>query len=370
MEVINLNENSGNDDELFTEELKKFVETKAGVKGLVDSGLLKIPRIFIQPPEFFTKYSSNSNTTVPVIDLKGLDSDDRRRAIVDELRRAFETWGVFQLINHGIPTDIIDGMLEGLKSFHEQPPEVKNYGNSQLLDFSTNAKLKRSTAAGWRDYLSYMCLDEQVEEEVLPQICRKTLSEYMVYMFQLKDTLSELLSEALGLSRDYLAKIECMKTGFFVSNYYPACPEPDLALGAHDHTDAFFLTILAQDDVGGLQVLHDNHWVDVPNIQGSFVVNLGDMMQITCNDKFKGVLHRALARDVTRTSFASFFMPSSGKMEVPYGPLEEMISEKNPPMYPQISASEYLAYYAAMKGTKEGDTTISNFKLDPTASMK
>ncbi|KAM7254209.1 hypothetical protein ACFE04_031891 [Oxalis oulophora] len=351
MEVIN------NDLNLIEEELKRFVETKAGVKGLVDSGLVKLPITFIQPPQLLSKYSSSSRNTVPVIDFDGSSFADKRKQIVDELSQASEAWGVFLLINHGVPADVIEDALQGVKMFHEQSPEVKNADGN----FFTSAQLKLAPVPGWRDYLNYRCRDGYLNEEALPQICRHALSEYTKYVLQLKVTLSELLSEALGLCPDYIEKIECMSSGNFVANYYPACPEPDLALGISDHSDPFFMTILAQDNVGGLQVLYDDHWVDVPYVKGSLIVNLSDMMQIISNDKFKSVVHRAVTGDATRTSIACHFEPSSAKMETLYGPLQEIISDDNPPMYAHVSAHEYLRSVCMKEG--KGGAPISKFKL-------
>jgi isopenicillin N synthase-like dioxygenase len=363
MEII-VNSNYNHD---FTEEMKKFVDTKAGVKGLVDSGMVKLPIIFIQPPKPVLKPASNSTSvslTVPVIDLKGVDDEHRRREIVNEINEAAEKWGVFHLINHGVPTDVIDDVLEGVKEFHEQPLDVKNEffqrDVKQLVKFRTSAQANQPTVASWKDMLTCLYRDQQLGEEELPQVCRKTINEYTKHIFQLKDTLSQLLSEALGICPDYLAKIECMKSMTVIGNYYPSCPEPDLALGSNDHTDPYFLTILAQDNIGGLQVLHDNQRIDVPCVKGSLIVNLGDMMQIISNDKYKSVMHRVLAGPTTRISVACLISPSSCKMDTLYGPLKEIIDDDNPPVYRHVSASEYVAHYLA----RRGQVAISKFKLE------
>lgn len=103
--------------------------------------------------------------------------------------------------------------------------------------------------------------------------------EYSNKVCKLATVLFELLSEALGLKSDHLKEMDCVKGQALLSHYYPACPEPELAMGTTKHSDPDFLTILLQDDIGGLQIFHQNHWIDVPPVHGALVVNIGDLLQ-------------------------------------------------------------------------------------------
>ena len=106
------------------------------------------------------------------------------------------------------------------------------------------------------------------------------MCEYMNCVNTLGMTLFELLSEALGLRKSYLKDIGCAEGLYFVGHYYPPCPEPELTLGNFVHNDLAFLNMLLQDQIGGLQVLYQNEWVDVTPLPGAMVVNFGDMMQV------------------------------------------------------------------------------------------
>jgi len=92
--------------------------------------------------------------------------------------------------------------------------------------------------------------------------------------------LFELLSEALGLDHFHLKEKGCAEGLLLLCNYYPACPEPALTMGNREHSDGDIMTILLQDQMGGLQVLHDSQWIYVPPMHGALVVNIGDLLQV------------------------------------------------------------------------------------------
>lgn len=170
---------SGVDDDNRLKDLKAFDDTKAGVKGLIDAGITSLPKIFIRPPDELVEELNigRSQAQVPVIDLSDIESDDQRKSIVSELRRASEEYGFFQVVNHGIPASVLDGMIDGIRKFHEQDTELKKefYSRDRMrkVRYDSNIDLYNSRSANWRDTLTINLLAHgHVEPDELPQICR------------------------------------------------------------------------------------------------------------------------------------------------------------------------------------------------------
>ncbi|KAL0419784.1 UNVERIFIED_CONTAM: 1-aminocyclopropane-1-carboxylate oxidase1 [Sesamum radiatum] len=345
--------------------LKEFDETKAGVKGLVDAGVTKLPRLFVHPPE--TLHSrpklDGVHLDLPTIDFQGLEA--RRSEVVEEIRKASQEWGFFRIVNHGIPLEKMEAMLAAVKRFHEQPTEVKMRWYSadarKFVKLSSNLPSRENDSASWRDILSCVFNDDQLPED-LPLACRNEMVEYLKYMIELREIMAELLSEALGLPSDYLSNIECMKSEALAGLYYPKCPEPEKTLGTPRHSDTTFLTLLMQDSTGGLQILHEDHWINVPPVRGALIANIGDLMQIISNDKFISVEHRVVAQPVgPRISVACFFSPSVRAAAKPFAPIKELLSDENPAIYREFMFREYYEHYKT-KGDHVGSALL-RFKI-------
>ncbi|XVF38437.1 hypothetical protein REPUB_Repub20aG0101700 [Reevesia pubescens] len=334
-----------------TKELKEFDETKAGVKGLVDAGIVNIPKMFIRPAEeLAAKEVGQINIEVPIIDLSKIQDGSRYKEIINEVRIASEEWGFFQVINHGIPLTVLDEMIDGVRMFHEQDLELKKEFYSREITkkvrFNSNFDLFKARTADWRDTLSLSFLDSDPEPKELPAVCRKSTLEYIKCMKGLGETLFELLSEALGLEADHFGSMGCA-TGCSIScHYYPACPQPQVTLGIKKRTDPGLLTLLLQNGLSGLQILHDGQWFDVHPVRGGLVVNIGDLLQIMSNDKFKSVKHRVIANQVgPRISVPCFFSGHASLLDKPFSGIKELISEANPPRYKEIVFREYIARF-------------------------
>ncbi|KAI5430128.1 hypothetical protein KIW84_034631 [Lathyrus oleraceus] len=120
-------EESSNFTSVRKAEVKAFDDSKTGVKGLVESGVSRIPRIFHTGKLDIGKNSgSDSKLSVPIIDLKDIDTNLARRIeVISEIRSACHEWGFFQVINHEIPITVLDEMIDGIRRFHEQHADVR-----------------------------------------------------------------------------------------------------------------------------------------------------------------------------------------------------------------------------------------------------
>ncbi|KAL0459017.1 UNVERIFIED_CONTAM: 1-aminocyclopropane-1-carboxylate oxidase1 [Sesamum latifolium] len=170
-------------------EVKKFNDAKSGVKGLVDAGVTKLPRFFLHPPENLPHPASPPCTLeLPIIDFGG---GGRRAEVVGEIRKAASTWGFFRIVNHGVPVEVMEAMLAAVKRFHEQPAAEKmGYYTGNRMDrvrFTSSVPKRESDAACWRDLLTIVYQDDQLDPQIVPLACsnernlftrQKQISEY------------------------------------------------------------------------------------------------------------------------------------------------------------------------------------------------
>ncbi|MCL7041839.1 hypothetical protein MKW94_004401 [Papaver nudicaule] len=351
-----------------SKEVKDFDDSKLGVKGLLDSGITSIPRIFYHPPESLPSTTPANKLTsdyeIPTVDLSRIDTD-HRFTIVDQIKEASSTWGFFQVINHDVPLDVLNRALLSIKAFNEQPNEVKSKcycrENERGMTFASNFDLFQTKAASWRDTLQ-MGMD-RLDPDKVPEIVRNELIELDQYLERFAQTLMEMLGEGLGLERDRLENMACFERRHLAGHYYPYCPEADRTVGTKCHTDPSVFTILLQDQIGGLQVKHGENWVDVQPCPGALVINIGDILQIMSNDIYPSVEHRVVTNTYPepRISIALFFNPSN--LEILYGPLPEVITPpQKPALYKQFTMEDFMMKFKS-KGLDGKSSMVDYFLL-------
>ncbi|XP_065875443.1 1-aminocyclopropane-1-carboxylate oxidase [Euphorbia lathyris] len=283
----------------------------------------------------------------PVINMEKLNGDERA-ATMAKIKDACENWGFFELVNHGIETELLDRVERMTKGHYQKCMEQR---------------FKEMVASKGLDEIKDMDWESTFHIRHLPQsnICeipdlaheyRKLMKEFAGKLEKLAEELLDLLCENLGLEKGYLKKAfngsKGPTFGTKVSNY-PPCPKPELIKGLRAHTDAGGIILLFQDDkVSGLQLLKDGQWIDVPPMRHSIVINLGDQLEVITNGKYKSVEHRVVAQtDGTRMSIASFYNPGSDAVIYPAPVLVD--KQKQNQVYPKFVFEDYMKLYTTLK---------------------
>ncbi|PSR91394.1 Protein DMR6-LIKE OXYGENASE 2 like [Actinidia chinensis var. chinensis] len=311
------------------------------------SGVDHVPSNYIRPISDRPNLNQveKSQGSIPFIDLQQLHGP-KHCDIIAQIGLACQNHGFFQVKNHGIPERMIHNVLRIAREFFRQPESerLKNYSDDprKTTRLSTSFNVNTENVSNWRDFLRLHCypLQHYVNEwPTQPPSFREDVGEYCNRVRDLVLRLLEAISESLGLDRDYINSQLGKHGQHMAMNYYPPCPQPELTYGLPGHTDPNLITILLQDHVPGLQVLQNGKWVPVHPIPNTFIVNIGDQMQVLSNDRYKSVLHRAVVNSSTeRISIPTFYCPSPDAV---IGPAKELIDEDHPAVYKNFSYQEY-----------------------------
>ncbi|KAI5668738.1 hypothetical protein M9H77_18591 [Catharanthus roseus] len=288
---------------------------------------------------------------VPVIDLMNVSSDDEENHLVGLISEASREWGIFQIVNHGIPMEVINKLQQVGKEFFELPEEEKEKiakipGSKSIEGYGTSLQKEVEGKRGWVDHLFHVIWPPSAINYQFwpknPPSYREANEEYAKRLREVSERMFKCLSLGLGLEANEFKEAAGGDdlTYMLKINYYPPCPRPDLVLGVVPHTDASSFTILVPNEVQGLQVFKDEHWYDVKYIPNALIVHIGDQIEIISNGKYKSVLHRTTVnKEKTRMSWPVFLEPPPEK-EV--GPHPKLVDDKNPAKYKTKKFKDYL----------------------------
>ncbi|CAK7343054.1 unnamed protein product [Dovyalis caffra] len=308
-----------------------------------------IPEEFIRPEKEQPAITTSHGPVpqIPTIDLNDPDEQNLVRLIVD----ASKEWGIFQIINHGVPSDLITKLQDVGKTFFELPQEEKEvyakpHDSKSVEGYGSKLQKDPHEKKSWVDHLFHRIWPpSSINYKFWPKnppSYREVNEEYGIYMREVVDKLFTTLSVGLGLEGQVLKEaaggeeIEYM----LKINYYPPCPRPDLTLGVVAHTDLSAITILVPNEVPGLQVFKDDHWIEAKYIPNALIIHIGDQIEILSNGKYKAVLHRTtVSKDKARMSWPVFLEPPG---EFVVGPLPQLISKDNPPKFKTKKFKDYM----------------------------
>lgn len=301
--------------------------------------------------------------SLPLVDMTGVrerDPDSTRRA-GRAIREACETVGFFYIVNHGTPQAIIDEAMVAARTFFAHPLETKRQVavNNRHRGFHSlgGALMYEATKPDHKEFFSIGLELAEDDPAVLAGEALRGPNQWPAFMPELQTALygyyraigetgADLLrAVAVGLELDeqfFVGKYEkpLQRTQMV---YYPPHPpqaEADL-FGVAPHTDYGCITLLHQDDSGGLQVraLDTNEWIDATPIPGSLVINVGDLLGRWSNDRFRSTLHRVVNRSGhERYSIATFYDPTYSAI---VDPRELGVADADCAYVP-VSAGDYI----------------------------
>ncbi len=287
---------------------------------------------------------NHSSSTLPIIDVRALGTGCGEEAVAAQLGHACRTHGFFYVKEHGIDESLIEALEQASRRFFALPAASK-----LAIHISRGGAARRGYAMVGEEHTSTskepnvkegLCFGPE-QSDVLPPLeagrplpgrnlfpvevpeLRELVFAYLEAMTALGHRVMRGIALSLGLPADYFATRYMTNPERIIRIFnYPASSPPvgERGWGVFAHTDWGFLTILRQDEVGGLEVLSGAHWLAAPPIPGTFVCNIGDMLGAMTGNLYRSTLHRVRNRpDRARLSIPFFFDPS---WDAALGPIE------------------------------------------------
>jgi isopenicillin N synthase-like dioxygenase len=289
----------------------------------------------------YAKAKSIDASGIPVIDIGGLNDDSitRYREIADAFLSAAQTVGFFYVKNHGVPHELIDAAFAVSAEFFAHSSDEKDsvrvsdrhrgflsIGQAKMQGSATQ-DLKESFIWGREfsaDALASLRDNPMIGKNQWPALIPRmptVLNAYFERCVDLGQSLLRVFAVALDVNPGYFTDCFDCTISRGSTLYYP--PQPahlgEKQFGVAPHTDYGCLTLLYQDDTGGLQVLGaDRTWINASPINDTYVVNVGDLLARWSNDRFRSTPHRVVNESGrARQSLAVFVDPNFATPIIP-----------------------------------------------------
>jgi anthocyanidin synthase len=338
------------------------------------SGLSAIPSEYVRPAneraalgDAFDQLQVDDGPRIPVVDISPFftaKTKDQQQRVVEAVRAAASEWGVMHIAGHGIPDDLVDRLHAAGTGFFALPIDAKEaYANDpaagRLQGYGSRLATNASGQREWEDYPFHLLHPDALADHTLwpahPPDYVAAAREFGRRVRELASNLLAILSLGLGLSsssscnklledelttnasskhkEDLLLQLKI--------NYYPRCPQPELAVGVEAHTDVSALSFILHNGVPGLQVRHAGRWVTARSEPCTMIVHVGDALEILSNGRYTSVLHRGLVnREAVRVSWVVFCEPPPEAVLL--RPLLELLNDGEPARFTPRTFKEHL----------------------------
>jgi len=255
---------------------------------------------------------------IPVIDVASLIDDKAGEAalssVAEEIREACIDVGFFYVCNHGIAQSLIDSVVDQGKRFFCQPvdiklqlaidPRIRGYLPLSYRSYEGEDRAGTSHQEGfWIGHETPVNPDRPLDgPNQWPNDeggLRLALDRYFIESGRLSRALQKGFALALGLELSFFQDYFNNPTSRLKINHYPAQDGEftETNLGVVPHSDSGAYTILWQDQEGGLEIQSKSgEWISAPPVEGSFVINIGNVMQYWSNGLFSSTPHRVVNR--------------------------------------------------------------------------
>ncbi len=304
---------------------------------------------------------------IPLINIASLYTDDEpeKLKVAEAIDNACQKSGFFYIQGHPISRTRIQEMRALSKAFFALPEEEKvkiditlsdnhrGYGRmmAEQLDPERPCDIKETFDMGLNLPPDHALIGPERplygpnQYPPIPADFQQQMERHYWDMLELGKTILSALAIALGINKTFFADKFQHPLSVLRFIHYPDVPHKgsDKHIGAGAHTDYGCITILWQDEVGGLQV-QDTHgeWIDAPPIEDAFVINIGNMMARWSNDRYKSTPHRVFSPSGDERYSMPFFVEPDFDTDVSC--LENCCPSGETPKYEPISAGDWMIY--------------------------
>ncbi|KAJ4800239.1 2-oxoglutarate (2OG) and Fe(II)-dependent oxygenase superfamily protein [Rhynchospora pubera] len=328
---------------------------------------IQIPERYVRPEANADPIARTNEIELPVIDLAKLIDPEFSKEEAAKLHRTCQEWSFFQLVNHGVPEELIEGLKANTVEFFNKPLKekmvYKQDNSGSVQGYGQTFVLSEEQKLDWSDmfYVTTrpVALRNMKFWPTSPSTFRDNMDRYSLELTKLASCLWQYIATNLGVAPEVFEQLFKDHPQGLRFNYYPPCPEADKVIGISPHSDATGFSLLLQiNDVQGLQIRKDGEWIAVSALPNALIVNLGDITEVLSNGIYKSIEHRGMTNTQhPRISLVAFHGPDNSLM---LRPLPEVVGDGKL-NYGSMSYQEFMK--AVFNKKLEGKSVIEKLKL-------